>query len=83
MRSDEAEAASRLAMPTFVTFATTPSNELPTVSKITDAVPSDVLTLHTPEIGAYGVVTLTESGNPNGWEANWAAVEEFLNRVAP
>ena len=83
MRSDEAEAASRLSMPLFVTYATTPSNELPTVSKITDSVPPEMLTLHTPEIGAYGVTTLTESGNPNGWEPNWAAVEEFLNRVAP
>jgi pimeloyl-ACP methyl ester carboxylesterase len=81
--TDEAEAASRLTVPLFVSYGTTPTDELATVSKITDAAPPELLTLHTPEVGAHGVVTLTESGNPDGWKANWAAMEEFLNRVAP
>lgn len=80
--TDEAEAASRLTVPLFVSYGTTPTDELATVSKITDAAPPELLTLHTPEVGAHGVATLTETGNPEGWQANWAAVEEFLNRVA-
>lgn len=83
MKSDEAEAASRLTMPVFVGYATVPVDELGTVSKIADAIPAELLTLPTPEIGAHGVVTLTAEHNPRGWEANWAAVEAFLNRVAP
>jgi alpha-beta hydrolase superfamily lysophospholipase len=83
MKSDEAEAASRLTVPLFVGYATTPVDELGTVSKITDAVPPDLLTFPTPEVGAHGVVTLTEQWNPKGWEANWAAVEAFLDKVAP
>jgi hypothetical protein len=81
--SDEAEAASRLTVPLFVSYGTMPTDELATVSKIADAAPRELLTLHTPQVGAHGVATLTESGNTEGWEANWAAVEEFLNRVAP
>jgi hypothetical protein len=81
--SDEAEAASRLTVPLFVSYGTTPTDELATVSKITDAAPPELLTFHTPEVGAHGAPTLTKSGNPKGWEANWVAVEEFLNRVAP
>lgn len=42
-----------------------------------------LLTLHTPEVGTHGVGTLTASTNPEGWEANWAAAEAFLERVAP
>ena len=83
VRSDEAEAASRLTVPLFVSYGTAPTDELATVSKITDAAPPELLTLHTPEVGVHGVATLTESANPEGWEANWAAVEGFLSRVAP
>ena len=82
-RSDEAEAASRLTVPLFVTYGTTPTDELAMISKITDAAPSELLTLYTPDVGSHGVGTLTESGDPGGWEANWAATEELLNRVAP
>jgi len=80
--SDEAEAASKLTVPLFVSYATTPTDELATVAKITNAAPSELLTLYKPEAGVHGVATLTESGNAEGWEANWTAVEEFLNRVA-
>ena len=81
--SDVAEAASRLTVPLFVSYGTTPTDELATVSKITEAAPAELLTLHTPKVGVHGVATLTASANPDGAEANWAAVEEFLNRVAP
>ncbi|HVG48507.1 MAG TPA: hypothetical protein VM899_10290 [Rubellimicrobium sp.] len=83
VHSDEAEAASKLIVPLFVSYATAPKDELATVSQITDAAPPELLTLYTPEVGAHGVATLTESGNPEGWEANWAAVEAFLDQVAP
>ena len=81
--SDEAEAASRLTVPLFVSYGTAPTDELATVSKITDAARPELLTLHRPEVRANGVATLTKSAIPEGWEANWAAMEKFLDRVAP
>lgn len=52
MRSDEAEAASRLTVPPFLTCATVPINELASVSKIADKVPPDLLTRFDPDLGA-------------------------------
>ena len=81
--SDEAEAAARLTVPLFVSYGTMPTDELATVSKLVDAAPPELLTLHAPEVGTHGAGTLTESGNPDGWRTNWAAMEAFLDRVAP
>ena len=66
-----------------MSYGPTPTAELAAISKITDAAPPELLTLRAPDVGAHGVATPTESGSPEGWEANWAAVEAFLNRVAP
>lgn len=81
-RFDEAEAAARLTVPLFVSYATGPSERLQ-AKTIAGAAPAGLATLHTPEVGAHGSVTLVPAHNPRGADANWAAVVAFLDRVAP
>jgi pimeloyl-ACP methyl ester carboxylesterase len=74
-------AAAKLAMPVFVSSATT-LNEVAYAQPVFDAVASADKTYFLPQAGgAHGSLALIRSENPEGYEEVWAAVLRFLRRV--
>lgn len=78
---DLLDLAGRLTVPLFITYATA-DDERTFASALAQRVPDGLATLDEPRAGRHGSVTLLGTFNPDGWEAEWEAVEAFLDRVA-
>ena len=79
---DLLDLATQVRAPVFITYASA-DNERDLAEALTHALPQGLATLDAPAPGTHGSGTLSPDLNSAGWDAEWAAVEAFLNRVAP
>jgi dienelactone hydrolase len=79
---DLLDSAAQVRAPVFITFASA-DDERSLAAALAAALPDGLATLDAPAPGTHGSMTLLPATNPAGWEAEWAAVEAFLARVAP
>jgi len=74
-------AAARIGVPIFITSAATPDEEAKAAA-IAGRVPDHLATLYVPRAGVHGSSTLIEAKDPDGAQANWAAVMAFLGKLS-
>jgi hypothetical protein len=71
-------AAGWSTVPIFITDSGAP-DEVAKAKEIAAKVPGGRATVYTPQHGVHGSSTLIAAKDPQGAEANWAAVMQFLN----
>lgn len=79
---DLLDLATQVRAPVFITYASA-DGERALAEALAHALPEGSATLDAPATGTHGSGTLSPDLNPASWEAEWAAVEAFLDRVAP
>ena len=74
-------AAADLQAPIFITSAADPDEEAK-AKAIAARVPDHLATLYVPKAGIHGSSTLIAAKDPDGADANWAAVTDFLDKLS-
>jgi len=74
-------AAADLQVPIFITSAADPDEDAK-AKAIAARVPDHLATLYAPKAGIHGSSTLIAAKDPDGADANWAAVTAFLDKLS-
>lgn len=73
-------AASKVSVPIFAT-SSPKANEVEAAKAILAASPSQLKMQYVPEAGVHGASILRTDANPQGADAAWSAVNDFLNKL--